>query len=126
MNVWKLLWDLFGRRERRDIDPMAPPVRALCETLERIIELLVADNEAHWSRWMRGALDTLSSGDSAGAHRVLAAYGGMGSFNDLIIGQTVTDDRLTWADGAAGMNDELDALRARAYTLAQQVVDPSS
>lgn len=70
---------------------------------------------------MRGARERIAANDLGGVHKVLGAYGGMGSFNDLIIGQSMTEGRLILADDVDALNTKLGGLRSAAYDLAQDV-----
>lgn len=56
----------------------------LIRTLDELIDLLGEENETHWAAWMRRASRELKAGDYHGIERLLAASGGMGSFNDLV------------------------------------------
>jgi len=85
----------------------------LLEVLDEIIQLLDADGEQHWSGWMRQSRDWLLNSDFAGIEHLLSAYGGMGSFNDLIIFQN--------KGGYVEMNNKLDNLRRQAWELADQI-----
>ncbi|WP_434677815.1 MULTISPECIES: DUF6966 domain-containing protein [unclassified Pseudomonas] len=52
---------------------------------------------------------------------LLSAYGGMGSFNDLVLGQTANEGPTAWALGHVGINDDLQELRDRAAQLAFEI-----
>ena len=97
-------------------------ISELCEVLRNLIELLESDGDTHWSQWMSRALNALEQGDQQGANYVLRARGGMGSFNDLIIGQRMDGDKFSWAPNANELNDKLDSLRSQAYELAQSII----
>ena len=45
--------------------------------------MLEEERDAHWSGWMRSARNAIAAGDPEGIDHFLAAFGGMGSFNDL-------------------------------------------
>ena len=95
-----------------------PTAAELVETLEAIIEVLRADGDSHWTAWMERSRLDLEQRDYRGVEHLLNAYGGMGSFNDLVIGQRTHGESFAWAENAASANDTLDALRSRAYGLA--------
>jgi hypothetical protein len=59
--------------------------------------------------------------DYSGIEYLLSAYGGMGSFNDLVLGQTLANGRFEWKRGHIELNDRLGALRSRAWELAQAI-----
>jgi hypothetical protein len=70
-------------------------------------------------RRLHKSLRRFENSDLSGVDHLLRAYGGMGSFNDLILmsanGHSVSD-----AD-YRGVNDRLDALRSEMYQLARDV-----
>ena len=70
---------------------------------------------------MREASHRISANDFAGVTKVLGAYGGMGSFNDLIIGQSSVDGRVVLSDDIDALNRSLSGLRSSAYALALEV-----
>lgn len=96
---------------------MGPKTRLLCDCLKETITLLDRVDAHHWADWMKASLTQLENDDLSGVQRVLASYGGMGSFNDLVIcsanGHCVQDDEYRT------VNDELEELRNEAYDLAQ-------
>lgn len=96
---------------------IGPKTQLLCDCLKATIVLLERVGADHWAAWMKISLSQLENGDLSGVKHVLAAYGGMGSFNDLVLcsgnGHRVTDDEYRT------VNDELDKLRNEAYELAQ-------
>jgi hypothetical protein len=97
---------------------MGPKTQQLVEILEQIIAILQADGETHWREWMASVRSSLLNADYSGIERLLGAYGGMGSFNDLVIGQTTIDGQFRWKPGAQEANDRLCALRSQACKLA--------
>ena len=114
--------------------PIDPSVRALgpqtavgakalelVRVLDELVSLLQADGEMHWSLWMREASHRISANDLAGVHKVLGAYGGMGSFNDLIVGQSSVDGRVVLSDDIDALNSSLSGLRSSAYELALEL-----
>jgi hypothetical protein len=48
--------------------------------------LLHAAGEPHWARRIRQSRAEIAAGDAYGLERLLGAYGGMGSLNDLHLG----------------------------------------
>ncbi|WP_236790627.1 DUF4911 domain-containing protein [Amycolatopsis sp. GM8] len=87
--------------------------------LDSLLVLLDDADEQHWSRWFRAARRDLSNRDAYGLRRILQAYGGMGSFNDLVIhprnGHTISPDE------ARQVNERLDTLRTQIYRVAHQL-----
>jgi hypothetical protein len=93
----------------------------LLRVLDEIIAILQWDKNA-WQNWMQDARARLLVGDTSASEKILRAYGGMGSFNDLIVGQTYdAEGNHCWRDGYKEKNDRLDYLSTRAWQLAQQV-----
>lgn len=121
MGIIRWLGQLLGLAEP-DSEPLGPEcestVEELLDTLQAIIDVLSADGEVHWTAWMERSRVHLEERNYRGVEHLLNAYGGMGSFNDLVIGQRSNDDSFEWADNAASMNDTLYALRSEAYALA--------
>ena len=105
-----------------DVD-LKPQAQALCQVLKELIDLLDADGETHWRNWLAESLTDLEANNLRGARHLQGAYGGMGSFSDLIVGQQMNEDGFEWAPGAAEANDKLDALRSEAYTLAKALLN---
>ena len=56
--------------------------------LEQLATVLESDGDTHWSLWVRKARARLLDSDYSGITYLLSAYGGMSSFNDLILGQS--------------------------------------
>jgi hypothetical protein len=100
---------------------MEPKTAQLIAVLEQIIQVLDSDGEKHWRKWMVSARLRLVSSDYSGVEHLLKAYGGMGSFNDLVIGQSMLGGRFSWKAGSQEANEKLNALRSKAYELAQYI-----
>jgi hypothetical protein len=97
------------------------PTLKLIQTLDEIINILQSDDETHWCDWMTKARDRLLHSDYSEVEYLLSAYGGMGSFNDLVICQSAVDGKFKWKDGYKEKNSRLDELRQRAYELANGI-----
>jgi hypothetical protein len=93
----------------------------LVKTLDELAEVLECDGDRHWSAWMRMAADKLRAGDASGADYLLRAYGGMGSLNDLILGQTHVNGSFAWKPNHMALNERFESLRTRAWQLAQNM-----
>jgi len=93
----------------------------LISVLEEIIRVLDWDGETHWRSWMATVLSRLANSDYSGVEQLLGAYGGMGSFNDLVIGQSIVCGKFSWKPGAEDANDRLSELRGKAFALAQHI-----
>ncbi len=89
---------------------------ALKSSLDEIIALLSEHGERHWLSWAERCQHELDVHDAAAFDHILGAYGGMGSFNDLLIlsrnGHVVPPER------EAAVNDRLGHLRAAIWTSA--------
>lgn len=100
---------------------MDSSTKELIHTLGELADLLETDGGRHWSAWMRRAQSLLNDSDYSGAEYLLSAYGGMGSFNDLILGQSQSNGQFAWKAGHIESNERLDKLRSKAWELAQRV-----
>ncbi len=100
---------------------MATKLDELLEVLDEIIRLLEADGEQHWSKWMRQSRARLLDSDYSGIEHLLSAYGGMGSFNDLVICQSYENGQFRWKEGYVEKNNRLDELRCKAWELADHI-----
>jgi hypothetical protein len=100
---------------------MGPLTQRLVDTLGEIAAVLEADGETHWRTWAITARSRLQDSDFSGITYVLGAYGGMGSFSDLVVGQTSQDGKLALKADAKVQNERLTVLRERAWTLATSV-----
>ena len=85
----------------------------LRRTLEEILALLQAVGETVWSAKIGAALRT-----SIDPHGVLAWFGSMGSFNDLLL--TRANGHRSSPSEEAMLNDKLDVLRSRIHDLARR------
>lgn len=97
---------------------MGTKTEDLIQILDELILLLRSDKETHWSDWMSRVKARLSASDFSGIELLLNAYGGMGSFNDLIIFQKIENGKFIWTDESKEKNDKLDLLRSKAWELA--------
>ncbi|HKQ83812.1 MAG TPA: hypothetical protein VJS42_16585 [Steroidobacteraceae bacterium] len=84
-----------------------------------IVALLRADNEQHWSRYVDDCRNRMLAPDYSGVEKLLSSYGGMGSFNDVVIGYSESDKG--WKANAKKLNENLNLLRTQAYELAQDI-----
>ena len=100
-------------------DELSEEYRALLQTLESIVAVLQEDEEQHWVDYMTEVRSIILRGDHRGVKKLLGAYGGMGSFNDLVLGQRMVNDAPVTREDMAALNDRLDALRTRAWTQAK-------
>ena len=100
---------------------MATKLDELLETLDELIQLLESDGEGHWSKWMRKSRARLLNSDYYGIENLCSAYGGMGSFTDLVICQSYENGEIRWKDRHVEKNDRLNELRRKAWELADHI-----
>ena len=100
---------------------MTDSIQKLSETLDEIIQLLEASGEKHWANWMLEAKDCLKYSDDYGIEHILAAYGGMGSFTDLVLYQKVEDGQMKMTVFNRIRNNRLSKLRSRAWEIANAI-----
>ncbi len=98
---------------------MRPKTVELVKKLREASALLKSAGEHHWASWLDNSLTRIERSDISGVDHLLGAYGGMGSFNDLILmavnGHSVNDDNYR------DVNDRLNTLRSKLYELARDV-----
>ncbi|MHC8395377.1 DUF6966 domain-containing protein [Pseudomonas sp. LB3P93] len=100
---------------------MGPATEQLIGVLDQLATVLESDGATHWSQWMRKARTHLINSDYYGIEYLLSAYGGMGSLNDLVLGQSRVDGVFTWKHGYVELNEKFDALRREAAALANSI-----
>ena len=100
---------------------MGPKTQELVCVLAKVASLLESDGERHWCAWMLRAKARLENSDYSGIDYLLSAYGGIGSFNDFIAGQSTVAGQFAWKPGYKELNDEIDSLRNRAWSLAKDI-----
>ena len=98
---------------------MGPKTVELCDKLRETSSLLKSVGEHHWAGWLDKSLSRIERSDLLGVEYLLGAYGGMGSFRDLV---TMS------ANGHSGteqdyrdVNGRLDTLRSEIYELARHI-----
>ena len=60
-------------------------IEQLIACVKELLPLLEAEENKVWHAWFDQALKALESSDAYGCKKILDAYGGMGSFNDVIL-----------------------------------------
>lgn len=114
-------FDIAKSGPTRMAKKMGPKTKELVEVLAKLTALLDSDGEQHWRTWLLRAKSRLEASDYSGVEYLLRAYGGMGSFNDFIAAQSFVNGRFTWKPGYVELNDEIDALRSKAWELATDI-----
>lgn len=89
-------------------DPHADLIRALDDA----IRILTTAGEEHWRSWLERDRRLVANGDACGLEHLMNAFGGMGSFNDLM---------LTAANGHSGTDQELSEMDDRLHELRDQI-----
>jgi hypothetical protein len=114
------IWPMCGQQtprpytvERVDEREAGERSRRLLRNVERTCELLIDSGDRQWVPWFDAVHRQLMAHDAHGLDRLLSGFGGMGSFNDLVIhplnGHSVADQEV------GPVNDELDRLRSVMY-----------
>ena len=89
--------------------------------LDELASVLENDENPHWGGWMRKARAQLLNSDYSGIEYVLSAYGGMGSMNDVVLGQSYKDGVFEWEPGHIELNEKFTALSSKAWELAHAI-----
>jgi hypothetical protein len=89
-------------------------VDRLLARLDEGVALLDEHGESHWARWMHTVRAEVQMHDAHGLRRLLQAYGGMGSFNDVVLTNLNGHQFDTKQERIA--NERLDALRSSMYS----------
>jgi hypothetical protein len=98
---------------------MDPIIGSLCERLRQTVDLLYHFGEHDWAMWLREGLSWIEHDDFSGVERVLAAYGGMGSFTDLVLHPS--NGSLDFDAECKLANEQLESLRSEMFDLAQEI-----
>ena len=93
-------------------------IAALTKLLAEVVPFLEQYEVRGWSKWFRESAALLDRNHEAGIEKVLNGFGGMGSFNDLVI-CALNQHRIADADESA-VNNQLDLYRTDIYQLATQ------
>lgn len=102
-------------------EEMGTETEELISVLDQLALLLESDGEAHWSMWVRKIRIRLLDADEFAVEHLRAAYGGMGSLNDLVLGQSQVDGVFCWKPGYIELNEKFSDLRAKAAKLADSL-----
>ena len=100
---------------------MGTETKELIGVLDQLALLLESDGETHWSVWIRKVRTRLLNDDASAIEHFRAAYGGMGSFNDLVLGQSQIDGVFCWKPGYVELNEKFSELRDKAAQLADSL-----
>lgn len=100
---------------------LGPKTQELIGVLDELATVLERDGNTHWGGWMRKARARLLNSDYSGIEYLLSAYGGMGSLNDVVLGQNYKDDVFEWKPGHIKLNEKFTALSSNAWELADAI-----
>ena len=100
---------------------MGPKTKELIAVLNNLISLLESGDENHWSNWLYKSKSRIEGSDFSGIELLLSAYGGMGSFNDLVICQQINNGKVEFTKDYTEKNEELRKLRSKAWDLAESI-----
>lgn len=100
---------------------MGPKTKKLVSFLNELIPLLEKEENDQWTKWMKRARRLILNSDFAGVEEVIGAYGGMGSFNDLVIGYSYKGNALIKKENYEELNNKLNFLRSEVYELSIQI-----
>lgn len=91
--------------------------------LREMIALLARDGRENWARFFKTALTLLHAGEArACARHIRSRSGGMGSLNDLVLGQgRDADGNFRWKVGYQEMNERYQTLLERLYEFSHSV-----
>ncbi len=91
--------------------------------LREMVALLVKDGHDGWARFFETALTLLQTGEArACARHILSGSGGMGSLNDLVLGQGGdAEENFRWKAGYREMNERYQTLLERLYAFSHNV-----
>lgn len=91
----------------------------LLKALDQLLVLLESVEEKRWHNYFARAKDKITASDFDGVTMVIHAFGGMGSFSDLVIhrlnNHKVQDEQIS------EINKKLTSLGAAVYEAAQKV-----
>ena len=100
-------------------------IKKLMKILSDIIELLEWDDEVRWREVIIEVQQDLDASKiSTSIDLLLSIYGGMGSFNDIVLGKVIKNGKfIRWKSKTKEKNKKFNALRLKAYDLAEEIVE---
>ena len=100
---------------------MEKKYKELISILDQIIQLLNDDGKTLLVERIPEYQDRISDSDYYAIEDLLSDNGGMGSFNDLVLGYLGEIGNNTWKDNANQLNEQLRTLQSRAFALATDI-----
>lgn len=98
---------------------MSDNVDELMTVLAETASLLENTKEVFWLKWIRENLNMIQQQNFRGTERLLSGFGGMGSFNNLVI-YTINGHEIQEKD-IPKINERLASLRLKLYDLAHKI-----
>ncbi|WP_197693854.1 hypothetical protein [Vogesella sp. LIG4] len=89
--------------------------------LDELASVLESDGNTYWSGWVLKVRARLLNSDYSGIELLLSAYGGMGSLNDVVLGQNNKDGVIEWKPEHTGLNERFTVLSSKAWELASAI-----
>lgn len=100
---------------------MGPNTRALVDLLIELEALPADENEMHRAGWLNESLARIRNLYFSAIELLLGAYGGMGSFNDLVLGWCCESGSISQRPNHLALNERSDRLDSRAWQLADDI-----
>jgi hypothetical protein len=103
---------------------MHPELEYLSHLLDEASELLSAHGATQWADWLSKDARLIRASDFYGIEHLLSAFGGMGSFNDVVL--CSASDGGNPARMLIAENDRLSELRTSIYDTAKKLAREES
>ncbi len=102
---------------------MGPKTKELLMILGEIESILENSTNHDWRKFIATVKSRIENSDYSGVEAVLGAYGGMGSLNDVVVGQKLRGNDIRSNELFIAENERFDFLRAKAYEVARFIRD---
>ena len=89
----------------------------LLAALDQAVALLEQHSEQHWAAWLATDRARIAEGDRYALDNLLLAFGGMGSFNDLVLQRR--DQKVPFDDAQLAANRRLREYRRTIWAAAK-------
>lgn len=100
---------------------MADATDKLLKCLADTVVLLRLNNQSCWADWFEEVHNWIGGGDHHAVEQLGKAFGGMGSFNDLVLQSRTPRHEypyvVCWSENDIKANERLAALRTRMFEL---------
>lgn len=98
---------------------MKDNVDMLIENVDELIRLMEKHNEKYWSEYFRKAIGMVKDRNFRGIELFLQSFGGMGSFNDLVI--TRINGHTIQKKDEEMVNKKMEELKAKIHKLSIEI-----